>query len=59
MNLVSLNRDDVEFVFEGVKIFIKKIKNRPIWRRFDQRYPLFQIIEYCPVEKLKKLVKCI
>ena len=38
--IVSLDYDDLRFCTEGLKINLKKIKNRPIWRRFSKRTSL-------------------
>ena len=51
--LVSINRDDVEFVKEGVKIFVKKSKSDQSGEGMIKAIPSFKYIEYCPVDHLK------
>ena len=51
--LVSINRDDVEFVKEGVKIFVKKSKSDQSGEGMIKAIPSFKFIEYCPVDHLK------
>ncbi len=51
--LVSITRDDVEFVKEGVKIFVKKSKSDQSGAGMIKAIPSFKHIEYCPVDHLK------
>jgi len=51
--LVAITRDDVEFVKEGVKIFVKKSKSDQSGEGMIKAIPFFKYIEYCPVEHLK------
>ncbi len=51
--LVSITRDDVEFVNEGVKIFVKKSKSDQSGEGMTKAIPSFKYIEYCPVDNLK------
>ena len=51
--LVAITRDDVEFVKEGVKIFVKKSKSDQSGEGMIKAIPSFKYIEYCPVEHLK------
>ena len=52
--LVSINKEDVEFVKEGVKIFVKKSKSDQTGEGMTKAIPSFKYIEYCPVDHLKK-----
>ena len=51
--LVTINRDDVEFVKEGVKIFVKKSKSDQSGEGMTKAIPFFKYVEYCPVDHLK------
>ncbi len=51
--LVAITRDDVEFVNEGVKIFVKKSKSDQSGEGMTKAIPSFKYTEYCPVENLK------
>ena len=51
--LVAITRDDVEFVNEGVKIFVKKSKSDQAGEGMTKAIPSFKHIEYCPVDHLK------
>ena len=51
--LVSIKRDDVEFVNEGVKIFVKKSKSDQSGEGMTKAIPSFKYIEFCPVNHLK------
>ena len=51
--LVAITRDDVEFVNEGVKIFVKKSKSDQSGEGMIKAIPSFKYIEYCPVDHLK------
>ena len=52
--LVAITRDDVEFVKEGVKIFVKKSKSDQSGEGMTKAIPSFKYVEYCPVDHLKK-----
>ncbi len=52
--LVAITRDDVEFVKEGVKIFVKKSKSDQSGEGMVKAIPSFNHKKYCPVENLKK-----
>ena len=51
--LVSLNFEDLEFVFEGVKINIKRSKTDQFGEGFMKGIPHFENYLYCPVKNLK------
>ena len=51
--LVSLEVDDLEFVSEGLKIFIKKSKTDQSGEGSIKAIPFFNNQEYCPVINLK------
>ena len=51
--LVSIKRDDVEFVREGVKIFVRKSKSDQSGEGMIKGIPFFKYTEHCPVEHLK------
>ena len=51
--LVAITRDDIEFVKEGVKIFVKKSKSDQSGEGMTKAIPSFKYIEYCPVDHLK------
>jgi site-specific recombinase XerD len=51
--LVAITRDDVEFVKEGVKIFVKKSKSDQSGEGMTKAIPFFKHEEYCPVYHLK------
>mgnify|MGYP001331781577 CR=1 FL=1 len=51
--LVSITKDDIEFVNEGVKIFIKKSKSDQSGEGMIKAIPSFKYVEYCPVDHLK------
>ncbi len=51
--LVAITRDDVEFVKEGVKIFVKKSKSDQSGEGMVKAIPSFKYVEYCPVTHLK------
>ena len=51
--LVAITRDDVEFVKEGVKIFVKKSKSDQSGEGMTKAIPSFKYVEYCPVDHLK------
>ena len=51
--LVSIRKEDVEFVREGVKIFVKKSKSDQSGEGMTKALPTFKIAEYCPVINLR------
>ena len=51
--LVSLNFEDLDFVFEGVKIKIKRSKTDQFGEGFMKGIPHFENYLYCPVKNLK------
>ena len=51
--LVSITRDDIEFVKEGVKIFVKKSKSDQSGEGMIKAIPSFKYVEYCPVVSLR------
>ena len=50
---MSISKDDVEFVKEGVKIFVKKSKSDQSGEGMTKAIPSFKHVEYCPVDHLK------
>ena len=52
--LVAIKRDDVEFVNEGVKIFVKKSKSDQSGEGMTKAIPSFKYTDYCPVEHLRQ-----
>ena len=52
--LVSINYEDLEFVTEGVKIFIKRSKTDQSGEGMIKALPYFENINFCPVTWLKK-----
>jgi len=55
--LVDINYDDVEFVREGVKIFIKRSKTDQSGEGMIKAIPYFNNITYCPVIHLEKWIE--
>jgi len=51
--LVSLNIEDIEFVFEGLKITLKRSKTDQFGEGFVKGIPHFENSIYCPVKSLK------
>ena len=51
--LTSLNFEDLDFVFEGVKINIKKSKTDQFGEGFTKGIPYFENYLYCPVKNLR------
>ena len=51
--LISLNLEDVEFVFEGIKIRVKRSKTDQFGEGFTKGIPHFDNYLYCPVKNLK------
>ncbi len=54
--LVSLEYEDIEFVKEGVKIFVKRSKTDQSGEGMTKAIPYFTNSEFCPVKTLKKLI---
>ena len=54
--LVNINYEDVEFVSEGVKIFIKKSKTDQSGEGMIKAIPYFDNKMFCPVISLKKWI---
>ena len=52
--LVSIDLEDVEFVFEGLKITLKKSKTDQFGEGFTKGIPHFENSIYCPVNNLKR-----
>ena len=52
--LVSIEYEDVEFVTEGVKIFVKRSKTDQSGEGMTKGIPYFKNKDYCPVIALKK-----
>ena len=52
--IVSLDIEDVDFVFEGVKITVKKSKTDQFGEGFIKALPYFENELYCPVISLKQ-----
>ncbi len=55
--LVEIEVDDVEFVNEGVKIFIKRSKTDQSGEGMTKAIPYFNNNLYCPVNSFKKWIK--
>jgi|TARA_Y100000294_G_C8486432_1_gene308935 site-specific recombinase XerD len=55
--LVNIYYDDVEFVTEGVKIFIKRSKTDQSGEGMTKAIPYFDNITYCPVLALKQWIE--
>ena len=55
--LVEIEYDDVEFVSEGVKIFIKRSKTDQSGEGSLKGLPYFNNSDYCPVISLKKWIE--
>jgi len=54
--LVNIEYDDVEFVYEGVKIFIKRSKTDQSGEGMIKAIPHFDNKLFCPVSSLKKWI---
>ena len=54
--LVSLDYEDIEFVFEGIKIRLKNSKTDQFGEGFTKGIPHFENSIYCPVSNLKKWI---
>tara|TARA_B100001996_G_scaffold17834_1_gene14715 strand:+ start:785 stop:1699 length:915 start_codon:yes stop_codon:yes gene_type:complete len=55
--LVAINYEDIDFVKEGVKIFVKRSKTDQSGEGMTKGIPYFLNPIYCPVTSLKKLVQ--
>ena len=55
--LVNIDYEDLEFVKEGVKIFVKRSKTDQSGEGHLKAIPYFNNSEFCPVTKLKELIK--
>jgi len=55
--LVNLDYDDLEFVDEGLKIFIKRSKTDQEGQGSIKAIPYFSNEEYCPVIKIKDWIR--
>ena len=54
--LVGIEYEDLEFVNEGLKIFIKRSKTDQVGEGTIKAIPYFKNPEYCPVIKLKEWI---
>ena len=54
--LVNIEQDDIEFVSEGVKIYIKRSKTDQSGEGMIKAIPYFKSIEFCPVTALKNWI---
>jgi site-specific recombinase XerD len=54
--LVSLDMQDIEFTFEGLKITIKRSKTDQFGEGFVKGIPHFENSIYCPVKSLKRWI---
>ena len=54
--LVALEKDDVEFVREGVKIFVKRSKTDQSGEGMTKAIPSFDNVLYCPVNNLQNWI---
>jgi site-specific recombinase XerD len=57
--LVNLEYEDIEFVSEGVKIFVKRSKTDQSGEGMIKAIPYFDNENFCPVKTLKKWVELI
>tara|TARA_Y100001970_G_scaffold253858_1_gene329030 strand:+ start:11944 stop:12858 length:915 start_codon:yes stop_codon:yes gene_type:complete len=55
--LVNIYHDDIEFVSEGVKIFVKRSKTDQSGEGMTKGIPYFTNSNYCPVVSLKNWIK--
>ena len=55
--IVSLDYEDLDFVQEGIKIFLKKSKTDQFGKGTVKGLPYFENSKYCPVFSLKKWIK--
>jgi len=54
--LISIDFEDIEFVFEGLKINVKKSKTDQFAKGFIKGIPHFENSLYCPVTSLKRWI---
>ena len=54
--IVSLNLEDVEFVFEGLKITLRRSKTDQFGEGMIKGIPIFENSLYCPVTSLKRWI---
>ena len=54
--LINIDTDDLEFVSEGLKIFIKRSKTDQSGEGVTKAIPYFKNEEYCPVTKIKEWI---
>ena len=54
--LVEIDKEDVEFVAEGVKIFVKRSKTDQSGEGMTKGIPYFSNSNYCPVVSLKNWI---
>jgi site-specific recombinase XerD len=54
--IVSLDLEDIEFVFEGIKITLKKSKTDQFGEGMIKGIPHFENSLYCPVNNLKRWI---
>ena len=57
--LVDIEYEDIEFVSEGVKIFVKRSKTDQSGEGMTKAIPYFNNKEFCPVIALKNWIKII
>ena len=55
--IVSLNFDDIDFVSEGVKIYIRRSKTDQFGEGSIKALPYFDNTQYCPVLSLKRWIE--
>ena len=55
--LVDIEYEDIEFVSEGVKIFVKRSKNDQSGEGMTKAIPYFDNENFCPVKALKKWIE--
>ena len=55
--LVAINYEDIDFVAEGVKIFVKRSKTDQSGEGMTKGIPYFSNLNYCPVISLKKWIE--
>ena len=55
--LVDIEYDDLEFVSEGVKIYVKRSKTDQSGEGMTKAIPYFDNVKYCPVSALKSWIE--
>ena len=55
--LVDIEYEDIEFVLEGVKIFVKRSKTDQSGEGMTKAIPYFENESFCPVKALKKWIE--